>query len=292
MSGSTDRGKQTIKKMPCQCAGATQSYSLFRTGEQSSSQDGLTPISRYFDNTPAEVRLDKSDAQIVDVIHTDLSYVSGYGTSQTVGHLDFYTNRYHEVSRCAAGSDFNCDYFRSVHYYSESIVSPNGFLGYPCGLKSAFLTDCFTCPKRGCPMMGHYADSYDGITNKSQIFQLRTRSNEPYSQWLYKLSVNIRSNDKYFVFTVVLYRQNGKTQTYKVNRNAPLFYDSLIYAEEYIGTVYKVTVQWGYTSFSAPKTFRVESVTLQFTQYSHANKFCNTNHEGVGMAVLQTFLPC
>lgn len=32
---------------------------------------GLDPAKPYFENTPADVRLDSSDADFVDVIHTD-----------------------------------------------------------------------------------------------------------------------------------------------------------------------------------------------------------------------------
>ncbi|XP_063819416.1 pancreatic lipase-related protein 2-like [Pseudophryne corroboree] len=59
---------------------------------------GLDPAQPYFQGTPAEVRLDPSDALLVDVIHTDSSSTTsnlgmgGYGISQTVGHLDFFPN--------------------------------------------------------------------------------------------------------------------------------------------------------------------------------------------------------
>ncbi|MGH0185206.1 UNVERIFIED_CONTAM: hypothetical protein FKN15_016772 [Acipenser sinensis] len=56
---------------------------------------GLDPAEPYFQNTPAEVRLDPTDARFVDVIHTDASCLIpsvGLGMMQAAGHLDFYPN--------------------------------------------------------------------------------------------------------------------------------------------------------------------------------------------------------
>ena len=55
---------------------------------------GLDPAEPYFQGMPAHVRLDPTDAELVDVIHTDGKgiFFLGYGMSQTCGHIDFYPN--------------------------------------------------------------------------------------------------------------------------------------------------------------------------------------------------------
>ena len=55
---------------------------------------GLDPAGPYFENTPFEVRLDPSDADFVDIIHSDAEKVRdlGFGTAQTSGHIDFWPN--------------------------------------------------------------------------------------------------------------------------------------------------------------------------------------------------------
>lgn len=55
---------------------------------------GLDPSAAYFEGTSSEVRLDPTDAQLVDVIHTDIgtSRSPGEGIFQESGHLDFYPN--------------------------------------------------------------------------------------------------------------------------------------------------------------------------------------------------------
>ena len=44
---------------------------------------------RVYENAHPLVRLDRSDADFVDVIHTD---INGLGIDQPIGHLDFYPN--------------------------------------------------------------------------------------------------------------------------------------------------------------------------------------------------------
>lgn len=45
---------------------------------------------------PVSVRLDRTDADFVDVLHTDTNSIllGGLGMSQPVGHIDFYPNGY------------------------------------------------------------------------------------------------------------------------------------------------------------------------------------------------------
>lgn len=97
---------------------------------------GLDPVEASFQGTPEEVRLDPTDADFVDVIHTDaaplipflgepngafaastcrcvltkgtlygekliaVSNISGFGTSQLMGHLDFFPNGGEEMPGC------------------------------------------------------------------------------------------------------------------------------------------------------------------------------------------------
>ncbi|RZF34961.1 hypothetical protein LSTR_LSTR010053 [Laodelphax striatellus] len=56
---------------------------------------GLDPAQPGFEGTPKEVRLDKSDAQFVDVFHTNILYIGptfGFGLISAVGHVDIYFN--------------------------------------------------------------------------------------------------------------------------------------------------------------------------------------------------------
>ncbi|KAA0203368.1 hypothetical protein HAZT_HAZT002216 [Hyalella azteca] len=55
---------------------------------------GLDPAGPLFENFPPSVRLDSSDAEFVDVIHTNADSLirGGLGAYQAMGHVDFYPN--------------------------------------------------------------------------------------------------------------------------------------------------------------------------------------------------------
>ena len=55
---------------------------------------GLDPAGPLFEGYEPSVRLDKSDAAYVDVIHSngESLIVGGFGTWEPIGHVDFYPN--------------------------------------------------------------------------------------------------------------------------------------------------------------------------------------------------------
>ncbi|XP_073822449.1 pancreatic triacylglycerol lipase-like [Musca autumnalis] len=111
-----------------QIAGLAANYMDFRIGKITA----LDPAAwGFISNDPAD-KLDTSDADFVDVIHTDPFLFSFI---QPVGHADFYPNL---ESVIQPGCSFteerrNCNHFRSVIYYAESITTNIGFWSYYCG---------------------------------------------------------------------------------------------------------------------------------------------------------------
>ncbi|XP_075468109.1 inactive pancreatic lipase-related protein 1-like isoform X1 [Ascaphus truei] len=155
---------------------------------------GLDPAELYFQNTPIKVRLDLSDAGLVDVIHTDsgpLIPSLGFGMSQLSGHLDFFPNGGVTMPGCPEKKEIPnaniedittgvikiaaCNHVQAIKYYTDSIFSSCIFTSYPCSNYSTYqLGGCETCPSAGCPKMGHFADTYRGVTSASQVFYLNT----------------------------------------------------------------------------------------------------------------------
>uniref|UniRef100_A0A8C4JU52 Triacylglycerol lipase n=1 Tax=Dromaius novaehollandiae TaxID=8790 RepID=A0A8C4JU52_DRONO len=162
---------------------------------------GLDPAGPLFQYTPTMVRLDPSDAKFVDIIHTHAGHLLfDFGILQTCGHLDFYPNGGKKMPGCeelrAPPATWNidalmreyrsigCGHKRSLQYYAESIITPNGFVGYLCETYRDFVSvTCFPCPKEGCPLMGHYADKFSHKTGKEQqkVF-LNTGPLPPYAR--------------------------------------------------------------------------------------------------------------
>ena len=69
-------------------------------------------------------RLDASDADLVDVIHTDGNFA---GTMLPTGHVDFYVGRTEASLGCSqagCGCADNCDHARSFQLLTESVSRP------------------------------------------------------------------------------------------------------------------------------------------------------------------------
>ncbi|XP_020635625.3 pancreatic lipase-related protein 2 [Pogona vitticeps] len=168
---------------------------------------GLDPAAIGFEGFPDMVRLDPSDAQFVDVIHSNAGQFPniGLGMLNATGHLDFYPNGGSIMAGCndAVTSllEFdqevrnvgNCHHSRSHEYYKYSVLYPLGFLGYPCESYETFQEgNCFPCPREGCPMMGHYADWFRYRLKKEKPkYYLNTGPKEPFTSWRYNISVKL-----------------------------------------------------------------------------------------------------
>lgn len=66
-----------------------------------------------------------------------------------------------------------CNHLRSYKYYSDSIVYPDGFLGYACGSYDAFKVSVFQSLT-----MGHFKSS--ALVNTSETLFTLT-----FTQWLH-----------------------------------------------------------------------------------------------------------
>ncbi|XP_071744347.1 gamma-aminobutyric acid receptor subunit alpha-6 isoform X2 [Lepeophtheirus salmonis] len=118
---------------------------------------GLDPAEPLFQSMPEFVRLDPSDAEFVDAIHTDSKSIImlGYGMMDPVGHVDFYPNGGVDQPGCAL-MDFHenfenlddvgrhlvaCSHDRALQYYIESIRETNStckFIAHECSSYEKF----------------------------------------------------------------------------------------------------------------------------------------------------------
>lgn len=165
---------------------------------------------------PTTVRLDRKDADFVDVLHTDSKSILqlGLGMSQAIGHLDFYPNGFvfkivcylfdHDIFQ--SGNDqpgcnddriksilngdltdgtrklVACNHDRAIQYFIESI---NGkgcqFSSYSCDSWSSFnlKNRCNTCGKSGsfCSEMGFNAIKWKRFKSDKKSKKFYLRTN-------------------------------------------------------------------------------------------------------------------
>jgi pancreatic triacylglycerol lipase len=145
---------------------------------------GLDPAEPYFQGMGPTVRLDPTDAQMVDVIHTDgrsffLLEIPGYGMSQPCGHLDFYPNNGKEQPGCALSQESSalipltlikdgieeasrvllaCNHVRAIKLFTDSINGRCPYVAHRCPSYQQFLAGkCFKCTSGNCALMGYHA---------------------------------------------------------------------------------------------------------------------------------------
>ncbi|XP_054711900.1 pancreatic lipase-related protein 2-like [Uloborus diversus] len=124
---------------------------------------GLDPAYKFFCNLPDNVRLDKADAEFVDVIHSELKdYDSGHGTCHKLGHLDFYPDD--QTVTAHLHYEVTSDHQRAAAMFISSIRNGSCLMiGYYCRSYKAFLRgECADCGTDGsrCAPVGYHSDRY------------------------------------------------------------------------------------------------------------------------------------
>ncbi|XP_047345078.1 pancreatic triacylglycerol lipase-like isoform X2 [Vespa velutina] len=133
-----------------------------------------------------------TDAQFVDIIHTDYGF---YGISRTTGIVDFFPNGGHRLQPgCSLGSPFLsvedfCSHHRSWKYYAESLINENSFMAVKCSLYREFLAG--KCNENLKVPMG-FATSTNALVNRISNFVEITKKFNYYLE-RQKLSSDITS---------------------------------------------------------------------------------------------------
>ncbi|XP_046649317.1 pancreatic triacylglycerol lipase-like isoform X1 [Daphnia pulicaria] len=175
---------------------------------------GLDPAGPSFRSMPPFVRLDPSDAQFVEAIHTDGGAL-GFGLSEPVGHLDFYPNGGEVQPGCepypanfvasisalaAANTTLTdivaCDHMRVIYLYSDSFLSRNNCqtVAYECSDYDSFNKGaCISCGSDNtkCVPFGLQASSYPSRSRRNVKLFFNTGSNVPYCRMHYAVNVSL-----------------------------------------------------------------------------------------------------
>ncbi|XP_050430713.1 pancreatic triacylglycerol lipase-like, partial [Adelges cooleyi] len=125
---------------------------------------GLDPAEPKFKGAHSKHRLDHTDAQLVNVIHTGApSTYFGFGIKMPCGHVDFYPNGGTKQPGCnpfkidldEQNSEARCDHMRVLDLYTESINSKCLFVANKCDSYGQFLKgNCFSSNETEISIMG------------------------------------------------------------------------------------------------------------------------------------------
>lgn len=166
---------------------------------------GLDPAGPYFEKVDPEVRLSHTDAILVDVIHTNAASTrfQGFGTTESIGDLDFFPNGGALQPGCQnlgyAILDFlkhpslkgegiyplMCNHHRAIDLFISSVAATTcDMMGIRCDTWEDFLTgtcgNCSSSPEK-CVMMGYHADEmWTETGSQPGNFYLNTTSSEPF----------------------------------------------------------------------------------------------------------------
>ncbi|KAJ8720086.1 hypothetical protein PYW07_012129 [Mythimna separata] len=114
---------------------------------------GIDPAGPCFSNVTTDERLDETDAEYVDVIHSD---DGSLGLKKPVGHKDFYPNGGSSQPGCT--NDI-CDHYRAGFFFAESISLPTNFPAQKCDGWPMFIDG--VCSGNEESYMGYESDSND-----------------------------------------------------------------------------------------------------------------------------------
>ncbi|KAJ8688023.1 hypothetical protein QAD02_023818 [Eretmocerus hayati] len=179
---------------------------------------GLDPASPFFRHhllREKTRKLDISDAQLVDVIHTDGSsdFADGFGLLKPIGHIDFFPNGGSQQPGCndvknsvvvshlnedSLDVDIACSHVRSWFLFIESLrsqLNSNGckFQSWSCKYRvGSYATgSCFPPEESSAaPELGYAAD-----TGPSGQYYLPTRAQSPFCGRPLRASVKIAEMD-------------------------------------------------------------------------------------------------
>ncbi|KAK9303436.1 hypothetical protein QLX08_004916 [Tetragonisca angustula] len=237
---------------------------------------GLDPAGPLFESQDPRARLDKTDANFVDVIHSngEQLLLGGLGSWQPMGDVDFYPNGGRMQTGCSnlflgAVSDIIwssavegrslCNHRRAYKLFTDSVSPKCRFPAFPCdnGYDGLLRGECFPCGVNGmgkpCGDMGYYSDESPA---RGQLY-LVTRDEEPFCAHQYQVKVyNSRSERparSYGKLQVTLIGEGSFNDTFAMTRKDE---------ELLVGSILQKIV------VPHPAISTVEAIEIKYTAYS------------------------
>ncbi|KAF7696615.1 lipase member H isoform X4 [Silurus meridionalis] len=226
----------------------------------------LDPAGPSFRGNSPDERLDPTDAQFVDALHTDMD---AFGYRDSLGHIDYYANGGSDQPGCPktilSGSKyFKCDHQRSVFLYLDSMNDSRQITAYPCSDYSDFLDGkCLNCKRfnsSGCPVFG-----YDVIEWKEVLLRLgqtttffTTNKEAPFCKSGYQVEiVSWNLEVRWGTITITLQNSTQEIQT-QINHKSfqfQQFTKTTLFAqfERDVDSVEKITLKYVTSNVLTPR---------------------------------------
>ncbi|OQV15433.1 Inactive pancreatic lipase-related protein 1 [Hypsibius exemplaris] len=230
---------------------------------------GIDPAGLYFTNMPVSVRLDPTDARVVDTINTDSGSLINFafGTVQPMGHLNFYVNGGSNQPGCTSGASgffgslfgsggsFNtsaydilatvtqsgynavmCNHYRALALFQETIRSNRCQLkSYECpNLQQYEHGDCFTCSdSRKCSNLGLHLDTSLAEPTVQKNLYAVTSDRSPYCTTTYRIGFTLKSGagrQEQGDLFAILHGSRGRSTKFQLNKEEVEFTPGAQYA--------------------------------------------------------------
>ncbi|XP_070311185.1 lipase member I isoform X3 [Odocoileus virginianus] len=169
---------------------------------------GLDPAGPQFSGKPANGRLDYTDANFVDVIHTDTN------------GLEF----------------IKCDHQRAVYLFMATLETSCNFISFSCrsykDYKAGLCADCADFKEKSCPKLGYQTELWKDIlkerientTHRTTVF-LDTVGTNPFCTYYFVLSIIVldeNMRDGYVTFKLL--NQLGIVEEPRLYERHKIFY--------------------------------------------------------------------
>ncbi|KAF7670381.1 hypothetical protein LDENG_00299730 [Lucifuga dentata] len=245
----------------------------------------LDPAGPQFTNTPPENRLDPTDAQFVDVLHTD---IDALGFRKTLGHIDFYANGGTDQPGCprtifSGKAYFKCDHQRSVLLFLDSMERPCTMSrAFPCSSYSDFLDGrCMNCDRfgaAGCPVFGYDVIEWKDILlslQQSMVF-FSTNKEPPFCMTTYRVEVVIWNEDTRWGYITIKLHGDGKEAVANINHKASKFkkYTETTLLAEFdrdLQSVKKISLKFSTGNVLKPK-YKLRILRIRLTHLEHKDR--------------------
>uniref|UniRef100_A0A2A4JEV7 Lipase domain-containing protein n=1 Tax=Heliothis virescens TaxID=7102 RepID=A0A2A4JEV7_HELVI len=159
----------------CHTASFIAKHFQTMTGRNISTISALEPSGPCFRRLGPKYRLDASDAEFVQVIHTN---IDGYGMATPMGHVDIYVNggEFQPSDISIYPCTTTCSHFRVLPLWVSSLKNPKKFIGMKCrDIQQARDSDCYKNIPMEPIVMGLGIDR-----NARGIFYLATSMEYPF----------------------------------------------------------------------------------------------------------------